>query len=157
LKYLFLLLLHFFFVALSYPLGPLEPNAVADSLRSVGISLGLGTYTVFTIDESGFTGEQKGHFMPYFLIGLTVNLIVSVTAGIIFMILVSTRREVGYYLAKSLLQAIRQEKEESKKAQYLIRAIKLYDKFLRRTLNLEINNTKKIYSKILSDYKTDKN
>ncbi|MGB7558614.1 MAG: hypothetical protein WBM37_08875, partial [Nitrososphaeraceae archaeon] len=32
-----------------------------------------------------------------------------------------------------------------------IKATKLYDKYLRRTLNLEINNAKKIYSKILAD------
>ena len=33
----------------------------------------------------------------------------------------------------------------------------MYDKYLRRTLNLEINNVKKIYSKIISDPNLNKN
>jgi hypothetical protein len=49
------------------------------------------------------------------------------------------------------------KKEESKKAEYLVKGIRIYDKFLRRTLNLEINNSKKIYSKILSDHNINKN
>jgi hypothetical protein len=67
------------------------------------------------------------------------------------MILVTVRKELGYYFAKLLFQTTIHEKEESKKAEYLIKATKLYDKYLRRTLNLEINNAKKIYSKILAD------
>jgi hypothetical protein len=78
------------------------------------------------------------------------NLGFSVTAGIIWMVLVAAKKELEYYLAKSLFQSIAQENDESKKAQYLIKATKTYDKYLRRTLNLEINNVKKIYSKILS-------
>jgi hypothetical protein len=35
--------------------------------------------------------------------------------------------------------------------------IKLYDKYLRRTLNVQINDIKKIYSKIMSDSNIDKN
>jgi|SRR5215217_7196148 hypothetical protein len=89
--------------------------------------------------------------------GLMINLGFSVTAGIIWMILVAARKELGYYFAKSLFQTITREAEESKKAQYLIKAIKIYDKYLRRTLNLEINDVKKIYSKILSDFNINKN
>jgi hypothetical protein len=135
-----------------------DPNTVGDSLLSVGESLGLGNYPVVSEEYStGFLVESNGFFMHFFLYGLTINLAVSVTGGIIFMILVTRRKELGYYLAKSLFQVMSRESEDSKKALYLIRAIKLYDKFLRRTLNLEINNAKKIYSKILSDYKIDKN
>ena len=73
------------------------------------------------------------------------------------MILVTARKELGYYFAKSLFQTATHENEESKKAEYLIKATKIYDKYLRRTLNLEINNAKKIYSKILSDPNLNKN
>lgn len=69
----------------------------------------------------------------------------------------TARKELGYYLAKTLFQTTTQEKEASKKAEYLIKATKLYDKYLRRTLNLEMNNAKKIYSKILSDPDVNKN
>ena len=78
-------------------------------------------------------------------------------SGIIWMILVAARKELGYFFAKSLFQTITRQEEESKKAQYLIKATKIYDKYLRRTLNLEINNTKKIYSKVLSDPNLNKN
>ena len=49
------------------------------------------------------------------------------------------------------------EKEESKKAQYFVKAIKIYDKYLRRTLNLEIKDTKRVYSKILTDSNVNRN
>lgn len=98
-----------------------------------------------------------GGIMGIVLNGLMINLVFSVTAGIIWMILVAVRKELGYHFAKLLFQTITQEPEESKKAQFIIKATKIYDKYLRRTLNLEINNVKKIYSKILSDPKLDKN
>jgi hypothetical protein len=92
-----------------------------------------------------------GNILIIILNGLMINLGFSVTAGIIWMILVTVRKELGYYFAKLLFQTTIHEEEESKKAEYLIKATKLYDKYLRRTLNLEINNAKKIYSKILAD------
>lgn len=90
-------------------------------------------------------------FWHYFFNGLMINLGISVTSGIIWMVLVAARKKLGYYISKSLFQTTTQEKEASKKAEYLIKATKIYDKYLRRTLNLEINDAKKVYSKILSD------
>jgi hypothetical protein len=92
-----------------------------------------------------------GNILQITLNGLMINLGFSVTAGIIWMILVSVRKDLGYYIAKSLFQTPSQEKEASKKWEYLVKGIKIYDKFLRNTLNLEINNIRKIYSKILAD------
>jgi hypothetical protein len=89
--------------------------------------------------------------------GLMINLGFSVTAGIIWLILVAARKELGYYLAKTLFQTATYEREESKKAQYFVKATKSYDKYLRRTLNLEIKDTKRIYSKILTASNEDKN
>ena len=63
-----------------------------------------------------------------------------------------SRRKKGHISpfldTKSLFQTITRQTEESKKMQDLIKATKTYDKYLRRTLNLEINSAKKIYSKI---------
>jgi hypothetical protein len=98
--------------------------------------------------EVSFSG---GNILQITLNGLMINLGFSVTSGIIWMILVSVRKNLGYYLAKSLFQTPSQEKEATKKWEYLVKGIKIYDKFLRNTLNLEINNTRKIYSKILAD------
>jgi hypothetical protein len=156
----------FFFIGSSYPIGPYDRSDFRLFLGQLNEPLGLGTYpiTVTIVDIFGYgkgvevrQDVQEGLFLNYFLPALSINLGLSVTAGIIFMVLVTARKEFGYYAAKSLLQIIMQEKVESKKAQYLIRATKLYDRFLRRALNLEINDAKKIYSKILSDYKIDKN
>ena len=60
-------------------------------------------------------------------------------------------------MQNQLFQTATDEKEGSKKAGYLINATKIYDKYLRRTLNLEMNDAKKIYSKILSDPNFNKN
>jgi hypothetical protein len=89
--------------------------------------------------------------------GLIVNLGLSVTAGIIYMIIHAARKELKYYFAKACFEVISKEKDETRKANYLIMGIKFYDKYLRRTLNLQINDVKKIYSKILSDSDIDKN
>jgi hypothetical protein len=104
--------------------------------------------------EVSFSG---GNILQITLNGLMINLGFSVTAGIIWMILVSVRKDLGYYLAKTLFQTPSQEKEASKKWEYLVKGTKIYDKFLRNTLNLEINNARKIYSKILSDPNLNKN
>jgi hypothetical protein len=75
----------------------------------------------------------------------------------IWMILVTARKELEYYFAKTLFQTATQKEEPSEKAMYLIKATKSYEKYLRRTLGLEINNDKNIYSKSLSDPKLNEN
>jgi hypothetical protein len=121
----------------------------------------IGTYNIiiccFEKPPLRVLSQTGGNILQITLNGLMINLGFSVTAGIILMILVSARKELGYYFAKLLFQTIIPEKEESKKAEYLVKGTKIYDKFLRRTLNLEINNAKKIYSKILSDPNLNKN
>jgi hypothetical protein len=89
--------------------------------------------------------------------GVAINLGFSVTAGIIWLILIELRKELGYYFAKSLFQTTTEEIEDSRKAEYFIKATKLYDKYLRRILNLEINDAKRVYSKILTDSNKNKN
>ena len=114
-------------------------------------------YTIKVVDYEGLS-DWRGIVIPTLMLnGLMINLGISITAGIIWMILVTARKELGYYIAKSLFQIITQETDESKRAEYLIKATKIYDKYLRRALNLEINNAKKIYSKILSDFNLNEN
>jgi hypothetical protein len=116
-------------------------------------------YSIFVIAPSYRPplNDVGGEYIwAYVVFGLLANFIFSVIAGIIWMILVSFRKELEYYFAKTLFQTATQE-ESSNKAEYLVKGIKIYDKYLRRRLNLEINNAKKIYSKILSDPNLDKN
>ena len=55
----------------------------------------------------------------------------SVTACIIYMILLVVRKEIPFRLAKAFFDRASNEKDETKKADYLIRGIKFYDKYLR--------------------------
>ena len=122
-------------------------------LQSIATSLGLEDYTIWILTGENMVKTEwfGAFFWLYFFNGLMINLGISVTSGIIWMVLVAARKKLGYYISKSLFQTTTQEKEASKKAEYLIKATKIYDKYLRRTLNLEINDAKKVYSKILSD------
>ncbi|HEU4448144.1 MAG TPA: hypothetical protein VFR94_25970 [Nitrososphaeraceae archaeon] len=86
-----------------------------------------------------------------FIGGLMITLLVSVTGGIIWMILQSLLKEPLFYLAKAHLMRASDEKDENKKVIYLIKSIEYYDKYLRRRLNLRINNLKEIYSKLILD------
>lgn len=128
-----------------------------DFLNTIGEPFGGFSIMIRDVSEEKPVEISGRFFGPYFFSGLMINLGFSVTAGIIWLILVAARRELAYYLAKSLFQTATQEREASKKAGYLIKATKMYDKYLRRTLNLEINDAKKIYSKILSDPNLNKN
>ena len=47
------------------------------------------------------------------------------------------------------------EKDETKRAKYFIKGLKFYDRYLRRTINLQINNIKEIYSKVIIDSNID--
>ena len=51
-------------------------------------------------------------------------------------------------MAKAFFQIINKEKDPITKVNYLIKGIKVYDNYLRRNLNLQIN-TEKIYSRII--------
>ena len=117
------------------------------------------TFPYSPVTETTFTTDSVGAEYASSIIfnGIMINLTFSVTAGIVWLVLVAVRKELAYYLAKSLFQTVTREQEESRKAEYLIKATKIYDKYLRRTLNLEINDVKKIYSKILSDPNLNKN
>ena len=128
-------------------------------INEIGEPIGEYNITLCCFGEPPLSDASLsgGNILRITLNGLMINLGFSVTAGIIWMILVAARKELGYYFAKLLFQTTIHEKEESKKAEYFVKGTRIYDKFLRRTLNLEINNSKKIYSKILSDPDLNKN
>ena len=107
---------------------------INNSLRSIGRSLNLEDYNTYVTRPGHYMYVGAGEFLPhYFFNGLIMTLGISVTTGIIWMILIALRKELGYYFAKSLFQTTTHEKEESKKAEYFIKATKLYDKYLRNT------------------------
>jgi len=136
---------------------------VLDFYRAIGKSFSGFNTTAIKTGATSATNDAKpfpissDYIATIIFQGLMTNLGFSVTAGIIWMVLVAARKELGYHISKSLFQTAAIEKKASKKAEYLVKSVKLYDKYLRRTLNLEINDTKNPYSKVLSDSNLDMN
>jgi hypothetical protein len=88
------------------------------------------------------------------IIGVTFFIVGSALLKIILLI---ARKEFRFYFAKILFRAILKKEDEAEKIKYLVRALNSYNKYIRRSLGLEINDLKKIYSKIISDPVLDKN
>jgi hypothetical protein len=92
------------------------------------------------------------------------NLVLSIIGTIFFIvgsallkiILLIVRKDFRFYFAKTLFRVI-SKKDESEKIEYFVKALNSYNKYIRRTLALEIKELKKIYSRVLSDPNTDKN
>jgi hypothetical protein len=108
-------------------------GAIAECIDDVDILIRVGINLAFLIN------------------GLMVNLGLSVTAGIIYVILIATKKDIRYHMAKACFEAIPRQKNQTNKVNYFIMGVKFYDKYLRRALNIQINDVKKIYSKIISD------
>lgn len=80
-------------------------------------------YSIMVVGTQGTLSPFRGESIPVFVSnGLMLNLVISVTAGTIWMILVVARKELGYYFAKTLFQTATHKEEESKKVQYLIKS-----------------------------------
>jgi hypothetical protein len=88
------------------------------------------------------------------IIGITFFIVGSALLKIILLI---ARKEFRFYFAKILFRALSKKEDEAEKIRYLVKALNSYNKYIRRTLGLEINDLKKVYSKILSDPALDKN
>ena len=95
------------------------------------------------------------------MLELTVNflhyLMFPVIAGIIWIVILHIRKEFKFYMAKTYFQLTAYQKDKTSKVGHLIHGIKSYDSYLRRSLNLQINNIKEVFSKIIVDSNIDNN
>lgn len=89
----------------------------------------------------------------------------STTMGVVFLIvgsvllkiiLLEARKDFRYYFARTLLNLISKQEEQTDRMRYFVKGLKSYNKYIRRTLGIQINNLK-IYSKIVSDPTIDTN
>lgn len=94
-------------------------------------------------------------FYMLYLLPAHTELLFSVTAGLIWFFYQSRRKEFRYYFAKACIRKIPESGGEAEKMKYLINGLESYNKYLSRTLRLQINDVKKIYSKIMSDGNID--
>ena len=114
---------------------------------------------------SGTMKENPLGFIDRFFDPMTLSLFFTIicvtffTVGSVLLkiILLITRKEFRFYFAKVLFRLISKKEDEAEKMRYLVRALNSYNKYIRRSLGLEINDLKKVYSKILSDPALDKN
>jgi len=135
-------------------------SAVYNFIENIQFPLekGLETYGMnfYSTTGDGSIQETEDFAAEFLFHGLIINLGFSVTSGIIYIILITIRKDLRFYLAKTFLEIASKEKEEIKKMKYLINSIKFYDRYLRGSLNLQINNIKEIFSNIIIDSSIDK-
>lgn len=75
--------------------------------------------------------------------------------GLIWIVILSRKEDFEFYFARVFIVIASKEKDETKRAKYFIKGLKFYDRYLRRTINLQINNIKEIYSKVIIDSNID--
>ena len=80
----------------------------------------------------------------------------SVTGGIIWLATQTRKEYFDFYLAKAYFQIIDKMKSSTNKVSCLIRGVKSYDKYLRRSFNLQID-TEVVFSRIIGDISIDTN
>jgi hypothetical protein len=68
----------------------------------------------------------------------------------------TTKKNFRFYYAKGCIQLLSKKTDKSEKMNLLVRALNSYNKYLKKTLKLQINNIDKICSKIISDPFLDK-
>jgi hypothetical protein len=75
--------------------------------------------------------------------------------GLIWIVILSRKENFEFYFARVFIVIASKEKDETKRAKNFIKGLKFYDRYLRRTLNLQINDIKEIYSKVIIDSNID--
>jgi hypothetical protein len=78
----------------------------------------------------------------------------SVTGGIIWLTIQTRKKYFDFYLAKAYFQIIDKKEDPTNKVSCLIRGIKSYDSYLRKSLDLQIN-TDEIFSRIIGNVSID--
>jgi len=75
-------------------------------------------------------------------------LFLTVLAGLLKMVFALSRKRFRLYFAKGCLSIAKNSGDEVEKMEFLIKGLDSYNSFLKRHIKLEINEIKKIYSKI---------
>ncbi len=75
-------------------------------------------------------------------------LFLTVLAGLLKMVFALSRKRFRLYFAKGCLSVAKNSNYEVEKMEYLIKGLDSYNSYLKRHIKLEINEIKKIYSRI---------
>jgi hypothetical protein len=80
-----------------------------------------------------------------------------VASALLRIILLNRSERFKFYLARLSFRAMSNVERNVEKMKYLIKGLSFYNKYIRRTMGLQINDLKTIYSKIIADGTVDKN
>jgi hypothetical protein len=80
----------------------------------------------------------------------------AVASALLRITLLNSRKRFKFYLARLSFRAMPKVEDEIERVKYLVLGLGLYNKYIRRTLGLQINDLKVIYSKIIADAAVDR-
>jgi hypothetical protein len=94
-----------------------------------------------------------------------ILLVVSTLGAILFVvgsallriILLNRSKDFKFYFARQSFRTVSRGEDDVERMKYLIVGLSSYNKYIRRSLGLQINDLKVIYSKIIADPAIDKN
>lgn len=88
-------------------------------------------------------------FSQSLLLSILIAIFFTVGSALLRIILLNTSIYFKFYLARLSFRALSGENDNTKRIKYLIKGLSYYNEFIRRTLGLQINNLKVIYSKVI--------
>jgi hypothetical protein len=78
-------------------------------------------------------------------------------SALLRIILLNRSKHFNFYLARLSFRALSRSEDDVERVKHLIDGLSFYNKYIRRTLRVEINEPKIIYSKIITDATVDRN
>jgi len=121
---------------------------------------------IFILGETTMKTQNPLRIVINILSNIIPPSIFVISLGIVFFIVASAllkiivlfaNKESRFYFSKILFKQIANKDIEGDELKYLVKSLNSYNKYLRRSIGLQINDLKNIYSKIFSDPTIDKN
>jgi hypothetical protein len=91
------------------------------------------------------------------LLSILTAALFAVASALLRIILLNRSKAFNFYQARRSFRVLSRVEDDVERMKYLISGLGFYNRYLRGTLDLEINNLKMIYSKIIADTALDKN
>jgi hypothetical protein len=139
-----------------YALLPVFFFVVALSLIGTGISsVSAGQVTNSSNQNNLGIIDQ----LPYsdVTVSILAALFLALASALLRIILLNRSKHFKFYLARLSFRAMSRVEDDVERVKYLIDGLSFYNKYIRRSLRLQISDLKIIYSKIIADASVDKN
>jgi hypothetical protein len=118
----------------------------------------LGETTMKTQNPLRIVINTFSNIIPPSVFVISLGIVFFIVASALLKIIVLfSNKESRFYFSKILFKQIANKDSDGDELKYLVKSLNSYNKYLRRSIGLQINDLKNIYSKILSDPNVDKN